>query len=215
MVERHHTPGRSENPVTHLQQQRPDGGPWAPHPYRHQAGDPYHGQHTGSGSIPTQQGPPPQWSPPPAPPKKPRFGLGARLAMIVGGVLVLGLMVSNNDDDRAIPAGSTGATRPAVAGAVAPPAGQQQAPAFLGATSDDVAIAAGETLQADGLRLSASPLVPGDDTFGATLCTTVTYANDGTGPARFGAFDWSLQNPNGADRGTDVLRRRGRLPRHR
>ncbi|MBP2339192.1 hypothetical protein JOF41_005370 [Saccharothrix coeruleofusca] len=72
-------------------------------------------------------------------------------------------------------------------------------PAFAGATADDVVAKAGETVDADGVRVTTTQLVPGDKTFGNTLCTTVTYTSQSDQPSNFsGATDWKMQDPNGA-----------------
>ena len=76
---------------------------------------------------------------------------------------------------------------------------------------------AGDTVDADGLRITTTSLVPGDDRLGSTLCTTVTYDNQSGGPTTFnGGFDWKLQSPNGAIlsntfTGSDNLLRSGEL----
>ncbi|MEU4764875.1 hypothetical protein AB0H12_16605 [Actinosynnema sp. NPDC023794] len=90
--------------------------------------------------------------------------------------------------------------RPAVVSQDNPPAGQESAaqPAFPGATNKDAVARAGETVDADGLRVTTTSLVPGEGTRGPTLCTTVTYDNQSGRPATFnGGFDWKLQSPNG------------------
>jgi hypothetical protein len=74
-----------------------------------------------------------------------------------------------------------------------------QPPAFSGARPGDLATNPGGTLTTETLAITATELVEGDDTFGEALCATVTYLNraqDRT--VRYGLFDWSMQNPNGA-----------------
>lgn len=71
------------------------------------------------------------------------------------------------------------------------------APAFPGATTDDVVAQPAASVDVDGLTVTAAALVAGDDVLGETLCTAVSYAN-GTGSATtFSVFDWKLQDPNG------------------
>ncbi|MEV8436928.1 DUF4352 domain-containing protein [Actinosynnema sp. NPDC051121] len=110
------------------------------------------------------------------------------LALVV--VIVI-IKLSAGDDDRPTvvsPGDSTSAARE--------PGAQ---PAFPGATDKDVVAQAGDTVDADGLRVTTTSLVAGDATLGPTLCTTVTYDNQSGRPATFnGGFDWKLQSPNGA-----------------
>ncbi|ROP39853.1 hypothetical protein EDD40_5255 [Saccharothrix texasensis] len=90
-------------------------------------------------------------------------------------------------------------------------------PAFPGATAKDAVAQAGETVDAEGLRITTTGLVDGDDTLGPTLCTAVTYDNQSGRPAPFnGGFDWKSQSPNGAIlsntfTGSDNLLRSGEL----
>ncbi len=91
----------------------------------------------------------------------------------------------------------------------ATPAGSQQqaapagpaepvTPAFPGAQPGDVATTPGGSVTFEGVTITGGPLAPGSDTFGATLCTTVTYANGSGEQVSYGVFDWSMQNPSGA-----------------
>ena len=71
-------------------------------------------------------------------------------------------------------------------------------PAFPGATSGDVVAQAGETVDADGLAVTTTPLKRGNDTLGETLCTTATYKKGTNSPATFnGGFDWKPRNRAG------------------
>lgn len=119
--------------------------------------------------------------------KKKRFFFG--LALLVLVVVIIASMSGGGDD------------RPTVVSPGNPPAAQDSAaqPAFPGATDKDTVAQAGDTVDADGLRVTTSRLVPGGDTFRSTLCTTVNYDNQSGQPAKFnGGFDWKLQSPNGA-----------------
>jgi hypothetical protein len=49
----------------------------------------------------------------------------------------------------------------------------------------------------DGVQITTTPLVAGDDSLGETLCTTATYNNGTDAPAMFSLIDWKLQDPNG------------------
>lgn len=142
----------------------------------------------------------PQFAPPP-PPRKPRFGLGARIGMIIGAVVVGAIGNAASGDDE-----TPGVTVPAVTAdaAVAAPVPTEPAtaapasPAFPGAQPGDLAVDPGGTLVLDDVAVTAQALAEGDSTFGATLCTTVSYLNNGGDTVSYGAFDWTMQNPNGA-----------------
>ncbi len=91
--------------------------------------------------------------------------------------------------------GGGGGTAPAAGGNAAQD--PNAPPAFPGATPNDVAVQAGETVDANGVSVMATPLTEGDSTLGETLCTTVTYNNGGDSAASFSLIDWKLQDPNG------------------
>jgi hypothetical protein len=137
--------------------------------------------------------------------KKKRFILP--LALVV--IIVIIVLSTRGDGDRPTvvsPGDSTSAARE--------PGAQ---PAFPGATDRDVVAQAGETVDAEGLRVTTTSLVAGDATLGPTLCTTVTYDNQSGRPTTFnGGFDWKLQSPNGAilsntHTGSDNLLKSGEL----
>ncbi|GGP70582.1 DUF4352 domain-containing protein [Saccharothrix coeruleofusca] len=114
--------------------------------------------------------------------KKKRFILPLALLAIVA----IFAITANGDDDK-----------PTVASPGDPAPTAQ--PAFPGATEDDVAAKAGETVDADGVRITTTQLVRGDSTLVDTLCTTVTYNNQSGQPSNFsGGLDWKLQGPDGA-----------------
>jgi hypothetical protein len=90
---------------------------------------------------------------------------------------------------------STTGSIPASSGAGSTQAGG----AFPGATSNDVVGNGGDALTVGDMQITATALKPGDSTLGKTLCTTVTYKNNGSTPGSFnGGFDWKLQDPAGA-----------------
>jgi hypothetical protein len=106
-------------------------------------------------------------------------------------IIVIIVMSTRGDGDRPTvvsPGDSTSAARE--------PGAQ---PAFPGATDKDVVAQAGDTVDAGGLRIASTGLVPGNDSRSSTLCTTVTYDNQSGHPVTFnGGFDWKLQSPDGA-----------------
>lgn len=137
--------------------------------------------------------------------KKKRFILGLALIAIVAIIVVN----TGGDDDK-----------PTVAAPGAPVSaaqGPDAQPAFPGATENDVVAQAGQTVDADGVRITTTQITRGDSTLGETLCTTVTYDNQSDQPSTFnGGFDWKLQSPNGAilsntPMGSDNLLQSGEL----
>lgn len=94
------------------------------------------------------------------------------------------------------------ATAPPVTGSLPASSGSgtaQSGGAFPGATSNDIVGNAGDALTIGDMQITATALKPGDSTLGKTLCSTVTYKNNGSTPAQFsGMGDWKLQDPSGA-----------------
>ncbi|GAA0292681.1 DUF4190 domain-containing protein [Kineococcus aurantiacus] len=108
------------------------------------------------------------------------------LSLILG---IIGAVVTFNAVDDAVQ--SLGTPSSAVADPNAPAA-------FPGATAKDKVVQAGEQVDADGVLITAGQLVPGKDTAGKTLCSTVSYTNNSKEATSFnGGFDWKLQDPNG------------------
>ncbi len=70
--------------------------------------------------------------------------------------------------------------------------------AFPGKKQSDTAVTAGGTVIFDRLAVTSTALRPGDAMFHRTLCTTVSYRNDGAQTARFGTFDFTMQDAKGA-----------------
>lgn len=151
---------------------------------------------------PSAYGPPPgQYQAPPPPPRKPRFGTGARIGIAVLGLFLVGAISNAGKDDRpSTPRVPVAAAAPVVPAADQPAPAPEPAPAaaFPGSLRGDVTGEAGATLVLDELSITAAALDEGDSTFGETLCATVSYVNGGTDAVSFGAFDWSMQNPSGA-----------------
>lgn len=73
----------------------------------------------------------------------------------------------------------------------------QSTASFDGQEDGDIAMKAGESVTVKGVTISATPLVAGDATLGATACSTVTLKNDSGDSISFNLFDWSLQQPSG------------------
>lgn len=113
------------------------------------------------------------------------------LAFLVLIVLISAL--SGGEEDAATtPEVDSGASVPASEGST-----PETAPAFAGAQDDDVVGQAGEMLALGDAQVSATPVAAGDDTLGATICSTVTLNNASDEAIDFNAFDWKLQNPSG------------------
>jgi hypothetical protein len=71
-------------------------------------------------------------------------------------------------------------------------------PTFPGKKPDDQVVAAGGTVTFDGVSITSTVLRRGDSTFRRTLCTTVSYRNDGARDASFSMFDFTMQDAKGA-----------------
>ena len=93
--------------------------------------------------------------------------------------------------------------------AAAAPSPQQQEPAkdagksdsalsFPGKQSGDVVGNAGDTIDDDGIKVSATPVAAGDATLGPTACSTITITNGSKNTLDVNALDFTLQDPAGA-----------------
>ena len=104
-----------------------------------------------------------------------------------------------------------GAPSQATAGqdSAAAPSPQQQEPAkdagksdsalsFPGKQSGDVVGNAGDTIDDDGVKVSATTVAAGDATLGPTACSTITITNGSKNTLDVNALDFTLQNPAGA-----------------
>ena len=79
-------------------------------------------------------------------------------------------------------------------------------PTFQGQQQGDTVAEAGQSITLDDVVTTATPLAEGQ-MLGTTavLCSTVTIVNNGDDAASFnGGFDWKLQDPQGAARGTTL-----------
>lgn len=116
--------------------------------------------------------------------KKKRFILPLALIALI---IIISIANAGGDD--------TASTEPD-SGSSAPSA-EESAPAFPGAQEGDVIGEPGETLDLGDAQVTATPVAAGDDTFGATICSTVTLNNSSDEAIDFNALDWMLQNPGG------------------
>ncbi len=134
----------------------------------------------------------------------------------VGAVAVLAIVVSalgGGGDDGAATASQPGAEAVATHqptgsadDAPADDAPADDAPAeaaapgltFPGMEGSDVVATGGETVTDKDVTVTATTLVPGDATFGPTLCSTVTLVNGASSSLDVNALDFTLQDPNGA-----------------
>lgn len=135
-------------------------------------------------SQPNQVPPGYQQQTAPEPPKKKRRKWPFVLAILA--VLIVIIAVNSGGGDSAGTASSGAA-----------PAGTVPA-SFPGATANDIAGNAGDTLTVGDMQVTASPLKAGDSTLGKTLCSTVQIVNKGSRPGNFNIIDWKLQDPGGA-----------------
>lgn len=107
--------------------------------------------------------------------------------------------------------GGGGGDEPTVSGEAASPGGAASdapaadAPTFQGQQEGDTVAQAGQSITLGDVVTTTTPLVEGDATLGPTLCSTVTIVNNGEDQASFnGAFEWALQDPQGASRNTTL-----------
>jgi hypothetical protein len=78
-------------------------------------------------------------------------------------------------------------------------------PTFQGQTEKDTSAEPGQTITLDEVAMTSTALVEGDATLGATLCTTVTIANNSGEQVDFNSFEYTLQDPAGAIRNTTFM----------
>ena len=182
-------------------------GGWQQPPQGWQQGQPPQGWQQPPQGQAGQYGPPPGWTPPGAspyggePPKHKRrerpWVFLALLVFLFGGCAVLLSTVSNDP----VSGGSVSGD-PAAGGGTDAAAG----PTFQGQREGDTVAEAGQSITLDDLVTTATPLVEGQ-MLGTTavLCSAVTIVNNGDDAASFnGGFDWKLQDPQGAARGTTL-----------
>ncbi|MBP3043715.1 DUF4352 domain-containing protein [Arthrobacter jiangjiafuii] len=130
--------------------------------------------------------------------KKKRF----ILALIVLLIIVISVATGGDDSDSAADTTTTpGTAGQAPAGESAAPAeaapAEDAAPAFPGAEKSDVIGQAGEALVLGDITVTSTPMIDGDATLGATLCTNTTVQNASDKTIDFNSFDWKLQSPSG------------------
>jgi hypothetical protein len=150
---------------------------------------PQHGQQPYPPQPPYGQQPPPGYGYPPPqqaapePPKKKRRKWPFVLAILAVLIVVIAVNSSGGDSPSSPSSAAPAGTVPA---------------AFPGATANDVAGNAGDTLTVGDMQVTASALKSGDSTLGKTLCSTVKIVNTGSTAGSFNIIDWKLQDPNGA-----------------
>lgn len=69
---------------------------------------------------------------------------------------------------------------------------------FPGKQSGDVVGKAGDTIDDDGVKVTATTVAAGDATLGPTACSTITITNGSKNNLDVNALDFTLQNPAGA-----------------
>ena len=69
---------------------------------------------------------------------------------------------------------------------------------FPGKQSGDVVGKAGDTIDDDGVKVTATTVAAGDATLGPTACSTITITNGSKNTLDVNALDFTLQNPAGA-----------------
>lgn len=76
---------------------------------------------------------------------------------------------------------------------------------FPGMQKDDVVGNAGDTIDDDGVQVTATPVTAGDATLGPTACSTITITNTSKNTLDVNALDFTLQDPAGAISNTGLL----------
>ena len=69
---------------------------------------------------------------------------------------------------------------------------------FPGKQSGDVVGKAGDTIDDNGVKVTATTVAAGDATLGPTACSTITITNGSKNTLDVNALDFTLQNPAGA-----------------
>lgn len=72
-------------------------------------------------------------------------------------------------------------------------------PAFLGAQENDTVGQPGDTLEVEGVDITATALFTGKPSYNdaPTVCTTITMKNISDEVVIFSSYNWNLQNPSG------------------
>lgn len=128
--------------------------------------------------------------------KKKRF----ILALILLLIIVIAVATGGGDEEA-----KTGSENGAAAGSAeqAPAEKAEQAPAedaapaFPGAEKSDVVGQAGDALVLGDITVTATAIINGDATLGATYCTSATLQNNSDKTIDFNLMDWKLQAPSG------------------
>ncbi|MFJ7748902.1 hypothetical protein ACIQXM_02970 [Arthrobacter sp. NPDC097144] len=119
-----------------------------------------------------------------------------RLVIEAALVLLVVVLIANGT-------GSGGSTSDPAASEPAEQLSEEPAPAkdpaFLGEQENDTVGEGGDTLEVEGLEVTAAALVDGTPSYNdsPTLCTTITMKNISTEVRDFGSYNWNLQTPSG------------------
>jgi hypothetical protein len=111
--------------------------------------------------------------------------------LLVAIVLIIIIMKATSGGDATVSGSGDSSSDSSAA-----PAG----PTFQGQTDKDTSAEPGQTITLDDVAITSAPLVDGDSTLGATLCSNVTIVNNGKDSQSFNPFDYKLQDPAGASR---------------
>lgn len=123
--------------------------------------------------------------------KKKRFILPLLLLALI--VVIFAVSTSGGGNTTADP---TDSASPSTSSAT--PDDEDTGGTFPGEQDSDIVGQAGTVLTLDEVSVTSTPLVPGDPTFGPTLCTTVSVENGADETASYSIFDWQLQSPAGS-----------------
>ena len=164
------------------------------------------------------------WPPAAMPAPEPKRSWFARHKILtgIGAFVAVGMIASALNGGADSGDSSTATTPPSVQsmasapaqqtagqGSAAAPSPQQQEPAkdgdksdsalsFPGKQSGDVVGKAGDTIDDDGVKVTATTVAAGDATLGPTACSTITITNGSKNNLDVNALDFTLQNPAGA-----------------
>jgi len=124
--------------------------------------------------------------------KKPIFKRIWFWLLVIVLVIIVAAVAGGGDDATVSGNGDPGSDGQAA------PAG----PSFQGQQESDTSAEPGQTITIDDVAMTSTALAPGDATFGATWCTSVTIVNNGQDQVSFNSLEWTLQDPAGAIRNT-------------
>jgi hypothetical protein len=129
--------------------------------------------------------------------KKPIYKRIWFILLVAIVLIIIIVQATSGGDDAASVSGSGDSSSDSGAA----PAG----PTFQGQTEKDTSAEPGQTITLDDVAMTSTALVDGDATLGATLCTSVTIANNSDDQVSFNSVEWTLQDPSGAIRNTTFM----------